>query len=62
MDNNQTAAASLFLWSWAILALAHLLPSPSRQFGAAVAVLLAVAAFTVALLVAVEESERNKQR
>lgn len=59
MNNNQTAAGTMFLWSWALMFLAHLLPDGLANLAIAIAVLTATAAFIVALLIAFDEAQHH---
>jgi hypothetical protein len=62
MGDNQTAAGSIFLYSWMVLFIGHLLPNPVRGMAVAVAVLMFAAAIIVALLIAFDETQHHRDR
>ena len=61
MESNQTAAGSIFLYSWMFLFIGHLLPGAMRGVAVAVAILLLAGAMIVAMLIAFDDTQHHRR-
>lgn len=59
MNQQQTAAGTIFLYSWVLLLLGHFLPKPLSALAVSVAVLIAGAAIMLALAIAFDEEQNH---
>lgn len=59
MNQQQTAAGTIFVYSWVLLLIGYLLPTPLQILAVIVAVLIAAGAMVLAVAIALDEAQHH---